>query len=276
MASQPTARTWKHWTEPSWVEVDGLNTAYRRKGSGETLLFLHGAGNTRQWLPFHEELSKSFDVIVPEHPGFGDTEMPEWLDNFDDYVLHYDGFLRALDIERPHLVGHSVGGWTAAELAVFYPERFASIALLCPMGMRVEGEPAADPFRWSPEQANQAILNGLGERYSEYLQQDPDEIEQTIFEYGQAVTFTRLTWNPRYDYRLERRLARVAAPTTVIHPADDNFIPLSHSTKYAELIPGAHLEILQGADGEPATHDVVLQQPKQLAKLIADRALATA
>lgn len=255
-------------TERRWVDVEGLKTAYRRKGTGEPLLYLHGAGMTRQWLPLYEELAKTFDVIVPEHPGFGDTEMPEWLDSFDDLVLHYDALMDELGLDRPHVVGHSLGGWTAAELAVFYPRRFASLTLISPMGAWVPDAPAADPFRWSPEKANETVFNGLAENYLEFLIQDEDQLEQTLHEYGEAITFARLTWNPRYDTTLDRRLARIQAPTMVIHPADDRFIPQAHSEHYAKLIPNAKLVVLEGADGEPATHVVVVQQPGRLAELI--------
>lgn len=261
-------RTWKHWTEPEWVEVDGLRTAYRRKGTGAPLLYLHGAGMTRQWLPLHDELAKSFDVIVPEHPGFGDTEMPEWLRTFDDMVLHYDAFLRVLGIEDAHVVGHSLGAWIAAETAIFYPTRFASLTLISGMGLRMPEDPSGNPFFWSPTVANEKVFNGLAESYMEFLAQEGD-IEQMLQEYGEATTFARLCWNPRYDVRLDRLLRRIECPTLVLHPADDNFIPRSHAERFVELIPGARLEIVEGANGEPATHVVIVQQPERVAAAIA-------
>ena len=98
------------YTEPDWLKVGDLDVAYRRKGSGEPVVFLHGAGGTRMWIPFYERLSESVDLIAPEHPGFGDTEFPEWLDGFDDLVLHYRDFFDLLGLERFHLVGYSLGG----------------------------------------------------------------------------------------------------------------------------------------------------------------------
>ena len=60
--------------------------------------------------------------------------MPEWLDGFDDLVIHYDALLDALELERVHLVGYSLGGWIAAELAIFYPQRLQSLTLITPAG----------------------------------------------------------------------------------------------------------------------------------------------
>ena len=68
------------------------------------MLFLHGAGSTRMWLPMYERFSQSVDFIAPEHPGFGETERPDWLQNFNDLVIHYDQLLAELDIGRFHLV----------------------------------------------------------------------------------------------------------------------------------------------------------------------------
>lgn len=271
------ARSWAHWTTPSWVTVDGLETAYRREGAGEPLLFLHGAGLTRMWQPLYARLAESFDTIVPEHPGFGDTAMPEWLEGIDDLVLHYDALLDGLGLgDAPvHLAGHSLGAWIAASLAITYPRRFASLTLMAPIGLRVPEAPPADPFRWSPEAALETLFSGVGERYLEYLQQ-AGEVEDTLHAYGESIAFARLAWNPRYDVRLDRRLARVAAPTQVIGFADDRFVPAAHPRRWAELIPGARHRCLEGADGEPASHLAVVQQPAQLAALIGDHARANA
>ncbi len=269
-------RAWAHWTEPAWVEVDGLRTALRRKGAGEPLLYLHGAGLTRAWLPLYEELSRRFDVLVPEHPGFGDTPMPDWLRGMDDLVLHYDALLRALGVERAHLVGHSLGGWIAASLAICYPERFRSLTLVTPVGLRVPEAPMADPFRMSPELAMETLLSGAPPaRYAEYFEQG-DEIERTIHAYGESITFARLLWNPRYDVKLDHRLARVRIPTLVVAAQDDRLVPARHPQRWAELIAGARLTTLEGEAGEPTSHLLILQRPRELAEAIAAHAGAAA
>jgi pimeloyl-ACP methyl ester carboxylesterase len=69
----------------------------RRKGAGKTLVFLHGAGGSSDWLPFMETLSHSYDVIVPEHPGYGASDDPDWLERTEDLAYFYLDFLKALD-----------------------------------------------------------------------------------------------------------------------------------------------------------------------------------
>jgi pimeloyl-ACP methyl ester carboxylesterase len=260
-------REWAHYTEPSKVEVDGLEVAYRRKGDGPPLVFLHGTRTTRMWLPVYEELSADFDVIVPEHPGFGDTEMPGHLDGFDDLVLHYDAFLRALEIESPHLVGHYLGGWIAAELAVFYPQRFPSLVLLNPTGLRLPEEVAVnDVFRLGEAELD-TLLNGRADEFTEYFEQE-NELEDVIHFYAEEITLARLTWNPRYDWRLDHRLARVAAKTTVIAAEEDRLVPVEMAARFAELIPGATLVTAGGEPSRPSGHLVHVERPAAVAELI--------
>ena len=89
-----------------------------RGGKGPPLLFLHGAGGAGVWLPFMAALSEHYDVIVPDHPGFGRSDTPEWLDALSDLAYFYLDFIEALDLDHVHLIGNSLGGWIAAEIAV--------------------------------------------------------------------------------------------------------------------------------------------------------------
>ncbi|HTX07346.1 MAG TPA: alpha/beta fold hydrolase [Solirubrobacteraceae bacterium] len=265
--AEAAASTWKHWTEPSFVDVDGLSSAYRRKGDGDVLLYLHGAGLTRAWLPLYDELSHGFDVVVPEHPGFGDTALPDWLTGIDDLVLHYDALLDALGLEHVHLVGHSLGGWIASYLAIFYPHRFDSLTLITPLGLRVPDAPMTDPFRLSPELALNTLLGEQSANYLEYFDRG-DETEAMIHAYAESITFARLLWNPRYDVKLDRRLTRIQTPTLVLAAEDDRLIPSAHPKRWAELIPGSELRVVAGTRDEPTGHLVIIQQPEALAELI--------
>src|SRR5215216_5385560 len=100
------------------IAVRGCNIRLMRGGSGPPLLFLHGASGAGAWLSCMQSLAGRFDVSVPEHPGFGESDTPDWLDNIHDLAYFYLDFLDALDLRRVHLVGLSLGGWIAAELAV--------------------------------------------------------------------------------------------------------------------------------------------------------------
>jgi len=268
-------RDWAYWTEPEVVEVDGLPTVYRRAGSGETVVYLHGGGNTRAWLPFHQELAKQVDLIAPEHPGFGDTPRGADMDRWEDWTLHYDAFFRALGLTDFHLVGNSIGGWLATNLAITYPERYKSLTLITPAGLRLVGQPFIDVFRMDEAEANEAMFNGRIDGLMDQLVQQ-GEFEDGIQAYKEETTAGILMFNPRYDVKLDTRLARVDAPTLVIGAERDGTVGTGMSARYAELIPGAEHLRLAGPDGLESSHLLFLEQPTETARAVARHVAAHA
>src|SRR5437764_969306 len=99
-------------------QVRDIGVRLLRDGAGAPLIYLHGAAGLPAWLPFFTQLADKFQVVVPEHPGFGDSDNPAWIRNIGDVAMYYLDFLDSLNAQRVHLVGHSLGGWIAAELAV--------------------------------------------------------------------------------------------------------------------------------------------------------------
>src|SRR3954469_11828652 len=97
--------------------VRDIAVRMRHGGAGEVLMFLHGAAGLPAWSPFFDALAAQFEVMMPEHPGFGSSDHPPWIRTTADMAMYYLDFLDELGGERVHLVGHSLGGWIAAELA---------------------------------------------------------------------------------------------------------------------------------------------------------------
>lgn len=270
-----TEPSWKHYTAPEFVDVAGINVAYRRSGQGERLLYLHSDGLTRVWLPFFEELAAEIDLVAPEHPGYGDTAITDDVQSFEDLVLHYDALMRALDLDPVHLVGQGLGGWLAADLAVTYPTRFKSLTLVTPDGLRLADVSSVDHFRCTPDERLALQFNGRQESYREFVEQE-GEPEDMIRALVQNSTTGRLAWNPRYDFRLDRRLRRVKAPTLVISAEDDRWVPNAMAARYAELIPSAELSAVVGGDIGPSGHLLHVEQPHATSQLIARHVAAHA
>jgi pimeloyl-ACP methyl ester carboxylesterase len=251
------------YTEPEWIDVGGVRVAYRRKGAGEPTLFLHGAGFTRMWLPLYEALSERVDLIAPEHPGYGETEMPEWLDRFEDLVIHYDELLDALELDQVHLIGYSLGGWIAAEFASFYPKRLSSLTLVTPAGLRIMGKPIPNPVAMMPDQFFELIFND--KTNIDQVLPDFESFDEIVHSYGEGTTLARLAWNPQYNLKLERRLERVTCPSLVVKAENDRLIPGEMADRYAEVLPDSRVETIAGTG-----HALAVEQPERTADVIAD------
>lgn len=259
-------RTGAYWTVPEFIEVQGRRTAYRRKGIGEVVLYLHGGGNTRTWLPFHEKLSQNHDLIAPEHPGFGDSERGE-LDSFSDFAIHYDELLDLLGVDKVHLVGHSLGGWLASEFASFYPNRLSSLTLFTPTGLRLLDVRSIDTRRLAPDKMVEALFNGRGDRYLDQLKVFDDPVDEGVAQYEEAITFNLLSWNPRYSLKLEARLNRLNVPVLVIGADDDRIVPNEMAERFAEVIPGASFKRITDKN-EPTGHLLAVERPDELVAAI--------
>ena len=114
------------------VEIDVFEA-----GRGRPLLFLHGGGGFAEEQPFVPLLAKSRRLIAPSHPGFGNSSLPDWLDSVDDIAHLYLELLDKLALEDIDLVGCSIGGWIAAEMATKVPERIRRLVMVGPVGIKV-------------------------------------------------------------------------------------------------------------------------------------------
>jgi pimeloyl-ACP methyl ester carboxylesterase len=235
-----------------------------RGGDGPPLLFLHAAGGAGTWLPFHGLLARRFEVIAPDHPGFGGSDdMPE-VEAIDDLVYHYLDVLDRLGLERVNVVGGSVGGWIAAELAVHSPQRIGRLALLGAPGLRVPGHMATDVFLMTPDQLV-ATLYKHPEPVLQAMPAEPD-VDLILSVQRDMAAVARYGWAPYLnDPKLERRLHRIAAQTLVLWADDDRVVPIEHGRRYAERIPDATLRVI-----EDCGHAMYFERPDAFADAVTE------
>jgi pimeloyl-ACP methyl ester carboxylesterase len=189
------------------------------------------------------QLAQRFDVIAPEHPGFGRSETPPWLDGVGDLAYFYLDFIEALGLGPVHLVGASLGGWIAAEMGVRDTRALKSLVLAAPAGIRVKGAPAADIFLWPRDQLVRNLFADCG--HAEDLQRAAPSEEEQELALRDAITHARLCWQPRlHNPDLDKWLHRIRAWTLVLWGDADKVIPPAHGHAYRDLIPGAVLETL--------------------------------
>jgi pimeloyl-ACP methyl ester carboxylesterase len=229
-------------------------------GSGPALLLLHGAGAAGRWLEFHDRLATRFTVYAPVHPGFGGTPLPSWVKEVEDVALHYVDLIHTLGLNQPLVVGMSLGGWIATELAVFRSDLIAGLVLVSAIGVRPE-RPIPDLFITDPMEA-------VG-----YLFADPEKavalmpqgsaIDGMVRMWEDQAAVARLAWKRPYNPQLRRRLHHVATPTLVLWGDQDRLIPPEHGQMLANEIEGARFELIDGSG-----HVVSIEQPAKLADAI--------
>src|SRR5436309_8456423 len=132
--------------------ADGLSVRIDERGSGRPILVLHGGGGPQTVSGLAEALSTRAHVLVPTHPGFAGEPRPEWFDGIDDLALTYLDLLERLDLRDVMVIGSSVGGWIASEMAVRDTMRLSSIVLVDGVGIQVEGQTVADVFSLTPDE----------------------------------------------------------------------------------------------------------------------------
>ncbi len=237
-ARPPGAPVTEMDVKKSFVEICDCRVLLRRAGTGHPVLFLHGAGGVPQWEPFFDRLAERFHLVVPDHPSFGRSATPDWLDEMGDLGFFYLEFLRALDLEGVHVVGHSLGGWIALEAAVRSTARIGTLSLIASAGIRIPGVPAANIFFMDRAQLAHALFADRG--LSEAMlasEPTPAQIDEMV---TNSVATARLAWHPRlFNPALRKWLRRIDVPTHIVWGEDDKIIAPAYATEFSRLIEGA-------------------------------------
>jgi pimeloyl-ACP methyl ester carboxylesterase len=233
-----------------FIDVDGCRTHLRRGGKGPPLLYLHGASGAPAIMPFMEKLAERFDVLVPEHPGYGASAEPEWLENIHDMAYFYLDFLKQLELSDVTLVGSSMGGWISMEMAVRDCSRLKSLVLVSPAGIAAPGVLPADIFLLPPEEMVRALFHDpkLAEaRLAEPV--TPESIDTAL---KNRHTTARLAWEPRlHDPFLPKWLHRISVPVKVVWGEEDKVLPVKFVDEYRRLFPRAEIHVMKAVGHLP-------------------------
>jgi len=261
------------------LERHALDTAVgsielHRGGAGgpAPLVYLHSAQGEGPGMVLLEELADTRLVLSPLFPGFGDSEGLQYIDDIEDAAFHLLDVLDRLDLVCCDLVGLSLGGWMAAELAVRWPERVRRMVLVNPVGLYVPGAPITEIFGRAPSELADELFADPNYPIAQLMRamdafeadpsQIPFELVRPILQ-AQAAT-AKVGWNPYlHNPKLQGRLRRVTAPTLIVHARKDGIVPRAHAEVYESAIPDATL-----TDLDDAAHLAPLERPGEVAKLV--------
>ena len=249
------------------VIVGGAEIEVASKGSGEPLVYLHGAFGYRGWHPFMDALAENFTVYAPIQPGFVDsTPGPEDLDELLDLVLYHFDLLDALGLEAPNVVGHFLGGMIAAEMAAIRPDSISKLVLAAPAGIWLDDEPGVDYFATPMEELRGILFADPNSDAAKSVLPEPaDDLErgtQILERVRSLATVGKFLW-PIPDKGLKKRMGRIKAPTLVVVGDQDKVVPASYGNEFASRIAGASVQTIAGAG-----HMMMIEQPGEFARVV--------
>lgn len=217
-------------------------------GTGEPLLYMHGAGGLIGVEPFLEFLGHNFKVIAPHLPGYGESTGAEHIEDVLDVVLFYHQLLDELGVSSSHVIGHSMGGMLAAEFAAIDIHRVKKLILVTPAGFWLDEHPIPDVFAMeAPELAEHLFYDPkspLAQMFTT-VPEDMKLLEEMYVERVKRFTqASKFLW-PIPDRGLKRRAWRIAAPTLVVMGESDRLIPPVYANEFTSRIKNSRAVTLK-------------------------------
>jgi pimeloyl-ACP methyl ester carboxylesterase len=247
------------------VSVGGLPCRVWEKGRGEPLGFLAGFGGLLHWTPFLDLLAERRRLVVPSLPGFPGALGHDRLDDTLDWIAATLDLLEGAGLAGADLMGVSVGGALAAEVAALANEKVRRLVLVAPLGIFDEAEPVADLWAQPPGTVAK-LLCADPSRLTELARapEGADAVEWQILQARASEAAARLLW-PTADTGLARRLHRIRCQTLLVWGTRDAVLPASYAKKFADGIAGpVRVRSIEGAghladlDAPDATAEAVL------------------
>lgn len=246
-------------------DIGGVQTVVKAIGQGKPVVFLHGAA-TLEGFDFAEGLADRFRVLCPSHPGMGFSGPAPHIADISDLLLHYLNLLDALDLpEKPHLMGFSMGGWMATELAAVARDRFDRVVLIAPAGLNDPAHPAQPLDQIAPQD------------FPGYMTDDP-AVAARFFPDGTDAAFAAQFGADRAREgeavgrlcaafgmghpNLKRFMARITNPTLLVWGEKDRLLPASQAPIWLAHLPNARFLAVPGAG-----HLVPQERPETLTSI---------
>jgi pimeloyl-ACP methyl ester carboxylesterase len=236
------------------ITVDGVKTVVHSAGSGEPVVFFHGAG-TIDGFDFAEPWTEKFRVIVPYHPGFGESGDDATFTSLHDYVMHYLELFDVLKLDTFKLVGLSLGGYLAAKFCSEHGQRVKKLALIAPAGLIDPKHPPLD-IRMVPGDQIPGLLTSDFEVIKRRLPEKPD-LDFAGDRYRESGTVARLLWEHPVDPKFMRYLHRIKMPTLIVWGDEDKILPVQYTDIWRKHVPHADIKVFKGAG-----HLVHLEKPE--------------
>ena len=234
------------------MRIAGIDLEIHDQGKGEPLLFLHSAQGFDARHEISAILAARRRLIAPSHPGFGRSSLPDWLDNPDDIAYVYLELLDHLGIPSIDLVGCSIGGWIAAEMATKAPERIKRLVMVGAVGVKtgpVDRLDIPDIFAMPQDKVDELLFADPAK-----MKMDPSKMtdEEIAIRVRNRETLALISWEPwMHNPKLKHRLQRATMPVLFIRGEKDGLVSAEYMERYARLVPKSSLKTIAGAGHAP-------------------------
>jgi pimeloyl-ACP methyl ester carboxylesterase len=253
--------------ESKTVETRHAPVRYLEGGSGEPLVYLHGAGGMTPEDPLLAALSRRHHVFAPFLPGYGETTECGELRDMLDFTLHTFDVVDAIGLKDPILVGHSMGGMIAAEMAAVAPHDVSRLALISPAGLWLSDHPIPDVFTLLPFEMPKYLFHdpeaGAKAMTAGLRMDDPKFLQEYLVRNARQLGMAGKILFPIPERGLSGRLYRVKARTVLIWGESDRLIPPHYGPAWQAAIAGSRLVTIPEAG-----HMVIMEKPDEVADAI--------
>lgn len=248
------------------VDAAGTAVEVRRGGKGRPLLVIHGEFGVPGWISTYQQLSEARDVIVPSLPGYGKTARTDWIMGARDLAAWVTWLARDLKISTPlDLIGFSMGGWVAAEIATIAPQFINRMVLVGAAGVKPDKGEIFDYFLESGRAGLQRAFHRpeQSQEFMQYFGKEWSPEESDIIEQHREMT-CRIAWKPyMHSLTLRHFLPSVDVPTLLVWGRQDAIVPINSGESYRDGIPGAKLAVLENCGHMPE-----MEQPVEFTNLV--------
>jgi len=251
-------------TNESTITVAGTKVQLFSGGTGPALVYLHGAGGSPGWQPYHQALAQRHTVYAPSHPGFNGTERPDWVYTIND-VAHFNlEVVQHLGLDQYVLAGSSMGGWVAAEMAAMSHHTLKGLVLVDAVGIKPQKGDIAEIFMVSAQTRQKQRFYDPTQvpNYEQYTRELTPEEAQV--DYSNREMASRLCWRPyMHNPSLPFYLRKVTTPTLIVWGRQDAIVPLECGELYQQALPNATLRVIDHCGHSPAN-----EKPQEFLRIL--------
>ena len=251
-------------TNESTLTVGDTQVQMFSGGSGPDLLYLHGAGGNPGWQQYHEELARSHKVYAPSLPGFNGTPRPAWVSTITDLAHFIQYLTQALGLREYVLVGSSMGGWLAAEIAAMSHHQLKGLVLIGAVGIKPQKGEIAEIFMVGADTRQKLRFYDTSQvpNYDQLFgEMTPEE---AALDHSNREMASRLCWRPyMHNPSLPHYLKKVDTSTLIVWGRQDAIVPVECAELYQQVLSKAAIKVIDNCGHSPQ-----LEKPQEFQNVV--------